>query len=113
VDAARELGADFVIAVDISAKPDASNPEDMLGIIGKSITIMGRQLGEQELARADEVIHPALDGIGAADFAQKDQAIMRGEQAALAAIPTIRTRLAAMKAARQASIVAPHASATH
>jgi len=113
VDAARELGADFVIAVDISAKPDASNPEDMLGIIGKSITIMGRQLGEQELARADEVIHPALDGIGAADFAQKNLAIMRGEQAALAAIPTIRARLAAMKAARQASIVAPHAVATH
>jgi NTE family protein len=107
VDAARELGADFVIAVDISAPPDRSNPDDMLGIIGKSITIMGRQLGEQELARADVVIHPALDGIGAADFAQKDQAIMRGEQAALAAIPGIRAKLAAMKAARQASIVAP------
>jgi NTE family protein len=113
VDAARELGADFVIAVDISAKPDASNPDDMLGIIGKSITIMGRQLGEQELARADVVIHPKLNGMGAADFTQKDQAIMRGEQAALAAIPGIRAKLAAMKAARQASTVAPQASATH
>ncbi|GAA0247979.1 patatin-like phospholipase family protein [Rhodanobacter caeni] len=108
VDAARELGADVVIAVDISAKPDASNPADMLGIIGKSITIMGRQLGEQELARADVVIHPKLDGIGAADFAQKDQAIMRGEQAALAAIPGIRAKLAAMKAARQASTATAH-----
>jgi NTE family protein len=113
VDAARELGADFVIAVDISAKPDASNPDDMLGIIGKSITIMGRQLGEQELARADVVIHPKLNGMGAADFTQKDQAIMRGEQAALAAIPGIRAKLAAMKAARQASTVAPQLSATH
>jgi NTE family protein len=80
----------------------------MLDVIGKSISIMGRQLGEQELARADMVIHPKLDGIGAADFTQKDRAILRGEQAALAAVPAIRAKLAAMKAARQASMVATH-----
>ncbi|KQX97927.1 Patatin [Rhodanobacter sp. Root480] len=108
VDAARGLGADFVIAVDISAPPDRSSPDGMLDVIGKSISIMGRQLGEQELARADMVIHPKLDGIGAADFTQKDRAILRGEQAALAAVPAIRAKLAAMKVARQASMVATH-----
>ena len=113
VDAARGLGADFVIAVDISAPPDRSSPDGMLDVIGKSISIMGRQLGEQELARADMVIHPKLDGIGAADFTQKDRAILRGEQAALAAVPAIRAKLAAMKAARQASMVATHPPATH
>src|SRR5690606_29817150 len=37
VDAARGLGADFVIAVDISAPPDRSSPDGMLDVIGKSI----------------------------------------------------------------------------
>ena len=109
VDAARRLGADFVIAVDISAAPDGSNPQGMMNIVGQSISIMGRQLAAQESARADVVIRPDLRGIGPTDFEQKNQAILAGEKAALAAIPAIRAKLAAMAAARQAAaaIVAP------
>jgi NTE family protein len=103
VDAARELGADFVIAVDISAGPDGTNPHGMMGIVGQSINIMGRQLAAQESARADVVIRPDLRGIGATDFEQKNQAIMAGEKATLAAIPLIRSKLAALAAARQAA----------
>jgi NTE family protein len=101
VDAARQLGADFVIAVDISTRPSGSNPQGMVNIVGQSITIMGQQLGAQELARADVVIRPSVGGIGATDFEQKDQAILEGERAALAAIPAIRAKLAALAAARQ------------
>jgi len=108
VDAARQLGADFVIAVDISAAPDGSNPQGMMNIVGQSIDIMGRQLAAQESARADVVIRPDLRGIGRTDFEQKNQAILEGEKAALAAIPAIRAKLAAMVAARQAAaVVAP------
>jgi NTE family protein len=103
VDAARQLGADFVIAVDISASPSGSNPQGMLNIVGQSITIMGRQLAAQEIARADVVIRPDLGGIGPTDFEQKDLAILAGEKAALAAIPEIRARLAAREAARIAA----------
>jgi len=103
VDAARQLGADFVIAVDISAKPSGSNPQGMLNIMGQSITIMGRELARQETARADVVIRPDLTGIGPTDFEQKNQAILAGEKAALAAIPAIRARLSAMQAARTAA----------
>ncbi|WP_426687747.1 patatin-like phospholipase family protein [Rhodanobacter ginsengiterrae] len=103
VDAARQLGADFVIAVDISAAPDGSNPQDMMGIVGQSIDIMSRQLAAQESARADVVIRPDLRGIGATAFEQKDLAILAGEKAALAAIPAIRRKLAALAAARQAA----------
>ncbi|MGP1664416.1 MAG: patatin-like phospholipase family protein [Rhodanobacter sp.] len=101
VDAARQLGADFVIAVDISATPDGKNPDGMLGIVGQSISIMSRQLGMLEMARADVVIRPDLRGIGPTDFAQKNQAILAGEKAALAAIPAIRSKLAERAAARQ------------
>ena len=94
VDAARQLGADVVIAVDISARSDGTLPTDMLGIVGRSVVIMGQQLGAQELARADVVIRPQVAGIGASEFAQRDRAIMEGEKAALVAIPQIRARLA-------------------
>ena len=98
VDAARQLGADFVIAVDISARSDGTQPTDMLGIVGRSVVIMGQHLGAQELARADVVVQPQVNAIGAADFEQRDRAIMEGEKAALAAIPLIRARLATAQA---------------
>ena len=106
VDAARQLGADFVIAVDISTRPSGSNPQGMMNILGQSISIMGLQLGLQETARADVVIRPDLRGIGATAFEQKNQTILAGEKAALAAIPLIRSKLAAMIAARQAAATA-------
>jgi NTE family protein len=106
VDAARQLGADFVIAVDISARPDGSNPQGMMNIVSQSIDIMGQQLATQETARADVVIRPRLGGIGPTDFEQKNQAILEGEKATLAAIPQIRAKLAAMAAARQAAVAA-------
>jgi len=109
VDAARQLGADFVIAVDISTKPSGSNPQGMMNIVGQSIAIMGQQLGTQETARADVVIRPNISGIGPTDFEQKNQAILEGERAALAAIPAIRAKLAAMTATRQAAAT----TATH
>lgn len=104
VDAARQLGANFVIAVDISASPSGSNPLGMVNIVGQSITIMGRQLGQQELARADVVIRPNITGIGATDFQQKNQAILEGERATLAAIPAIRAAIAARQASLDAAV---------
>jgi NTE family protein len=103
VDAARQLGADFVIAVDISARPSGSNPQGLVNIVGQTLSIMGRHLAEQEAARADVVIRPRVVSIGATDFAQKNQAILEGEKAALAAMPQIRKRLAALRAARTAA----------
>ncbi|WP_285403759.1 patatin-like phospholipase family protein [Luteibacter sp. ME-Dv--P-043b] len=99
VDAARQLGADIVIAVDISARPDGSNPGSMMGVVGQSITIMGRRLAEQELGRADIVIRPKVGQIGPTDFDQKNVAILEGERAALAAIPAIRAKIAQKTAA--------------
>lgn len=104
VDAARQLGADFVIAVDISSKAGGRAPGNMLGNIGQSITIMGQKLGELELKRADVVIRPAVLDIGATDFAQKNRAILEGERAALAMLPTIRARLAALHKHRLAGM---------
>ncbi|WP_373974813.1 patatin-like phospholipase family protein [Chitinibacter sp. SCUT-21] len=93
VDAARQLGANFVIAVDISAKATGKSSTSTLGMMNQAIVIMGQKLGEQELARADIVIRPKVGKIGAADFDQKNVAILEGEKAALAALPQIRKKL--------------------
>lgn len=91
VDAARQLGADIVIAVDIGSVPvKGQTPSSMAGIVNQSIMIMGRKLGAQELSRADVVIRPNIAGIGPTDFSSRNKAILEGERAAQAALPLIR-----------------------
>ncbi len=106
VDAARQLGADFVIAVDISTKASGKTPGSLLGNVNQSITIMGQRLGAQEMARADVVIRPRVADIGAADFDQRNNAILEGEKAAMAAMPQIRAALARMQQSRIAALAA-------
>ena len=101
VDAARQLGADLVIAVDISSRAGGSTPTALAGIVNQSVTIMGQTLGRQELARADVVIRPQLDGIGPVSFEQRNAAILAGERAALAALPQIRARIDALERQRR------------
>jgi NTE family protein len=100
VDAARQLGAEFVIAVDISSKANGKNPGDLLGTVNRSIAIMGQRLGEAELQRADIVIRPKVLDIGAADFTQRNAAILEGERATMAAMPQIRAAIAQLQAQR-------------
>jgi len=109
VDAARQLGADFVIAVDISSKASGRTPANLVGVVNQSISIMGQKLGEQELARADIVIRPRVNDIGAADFQQRNNAILEGEKAALAAMPQIKARLAQLQQTRDQAHAARHA----
>lgn len=106
VDAARQLGADLVIAVDISSKASGTTPSGMLGIVNQSITIMGQRAGQQELARAEVVVRPKVNDIGPVDFTQRHAAILEGEKAALAAMPQIKARLAQLQHERAAAAAA-------
>lgn len=91
VDAARKLGADIVVAVDISAQLERRTVFDGLtNVIDQSLIIMIKRLGEQELARADVVIRPKVGKIGTTDFDQKDKAILEGEKAVALALPALR-----------------------
>lgn len=91
VKAARSLGADIVIAVDISGKPKLRKVKDSMDIMLQTFSIMGQSIGRYELAQADVVIRPDTGEIGPADFEDKHRAIMEGERAALAALPLIRS----------------------
>ncbi len=92
---ARQMGAEVVIAVDIS-QPVAEAPSDStLRTVLKTFDIMGNALKGAELKLADVVIAPNVKGIAASDFESKQRAILEGERAALAAIPRIREAIAA------------------
>ena len=91
---ARRLGADVVIAVDISAKPDGRELSGTVDVLLQTFTIMGARVAQYELAAADVVIRPALGQIRGTDFSVRNVAILEGERAAQAVLPQIRARLA-------------------
>jgi len=89
VDAARRLGADVVIAVDISSDLDTSQPSGTIETILQSINIMSSKISVSQLSRADVVIRPLVGHIGSADFTMRNEAIIEGEKAALQVLPKI------------------------
>lgn len=95
VHATKSLGADIVIAVDISARPSGKRSENSLALLLDTITTMGNRLGQYELREADIIIRPDMRGMPAASFEQRHEAIRQGELAGYAAIPKIREKLAA------------------
>ena len=90
---ARQLGADVVIAIDISARPANRPVRGTLDILLQTFTIMGQNLARYELKDADIVIRPQVGTVGSADFQARHDAILEGEKAAQAALPQIREAL--------------------
>lgn len=90
VDAARKLGADIVIAVDISGDGAAPTPGNTIETMLQAIGIMYSKLSAAQLANADIVIRPKVGYIGSADFSKRHEAVLEGEKAALEALPKIK-----------------------
>jgi NTE family protein len=91
----REMGADFIIAVNISTQTEAQAAVSSLEVLLQTFSIMGQRLNHYELKDADIVIQPALGKMGGNDFAGRNLAIMAGEQAAAAMMPQIKAKLKA------------------
>lgn len=94
---ARGLGADLVIAVDISARPGGRKGVSGIELLLDTIATMGGAIAREQLREADVVIRPAIQRLSATHFEQRHEAILEGERAALAALPRIRERLAQLE----------------
>ncbi len=92
---ARQMGAEVVIAVDISAVPEGNATGDPLRMLLQTFAIMGRSINQFELREADVVLRPRLPGVSGADFAARKRIIQAGREAALAALPDLRAKVAA------------------
>ena len=90
---AREMGADFVIAVNISSQPEAQPSSSSVDVLLQTFAIMGQSINQHELKDADIVIQPRLGGMKGNDFNGRNTAILAGEQAASAAMPEIKRKL--------------------
>ena len=92
---AREMGADFIIAVNISTQTDAQATLSSLEVLMQTFSIMGQRLNHYELKDADIVITPSLGTMGGGDFNSRNLAILAGEQAAAAVMPQLKAKLKA------------------
>jgi NTE family protein len=97
---AREMGANFVIAVDISSDPEGNPSGDTFQILMQTFAIMGKSINQLALKDADWVVRPALSGVKSADFSARMRSIEAGRAAMREALPGLKARMAAFEAGR-------------
>ena len=91
---ARQMGAELIIAVDISEAPEGNPTADSMQILLQTFAIMGRSINNFELREADVVLRPMLPGMSSADFAARKRVIQAGRTAAQAQLANLRARIA-------------------
>ena len=107
VSLAREMGADFIIAVNvipdvldrahqsIERSTKGAREPNILHVLVQSIHIGTYSLVRSGLEKADVVIEPDVAHIGAGDYHHARECIKQGELAAQKAMPEIKNRLGA------------------
>jgi NTE family protein len=93
----REMGANFVIAVDISSDPESNPAGDTFQILMQTFTIMGKSINTLALREAEFVVRPPLSGVKSADFGARRRSIEAGRTAMLAQLPLLKSRIAAFE----------------
>jgi len=93
VEAARQLGADVVVAVFLDSSPPDQRPGNMLDVIGRSFAIMQRHANRGWRLQADVVIEPDVAQFSWDDFKRTPELLAAGEAATRAALPHIRQAL--------------------
>ena len=93
---ARQMGAEMVIAVDISSPPDGNATGDTMKLLLQTFAIMGKAINQFELRDADVVLRPALVGVSSADFTSRVRAVRAGREMATVMLPDIKAKLAAL-----------------
>jgi NTE family protein len=94
---AREMGADFIIAVNISTQTDSQAAISSLEVILQTFSIMGQRINQYELKDADIVIQPPLGRMAGNDFGNRNKAIQAGERATNAIMAQLKQKLKAMR----------------
>ncbi len=91
---AFEMGATFVIAVDISDKPANGSIGSTMEVALQTLAIMGEMIRRYEKPVADILIRPDISRLGSVDFENRHLAIMEGEKAAGLEMQRLKDKLA-------------------
>lgn len=92
---ARQMGAELVVAVDISSPPEGNTAGDTLQVLLQTFSIMSKSINALELRDADLVVRPTLVGVGSADFSARRLAIDAGRRTMLQLLPQLRAAIEA------------------
>ena len=95
---ARTMGADFVIAVNISNVSRRDRLTGTLDVLLQTFAIMGHAISGHERKDADVVVRPKTAGVSSTDFEGRHLAILEGEKAAAAIMPELKAKLARARA---------------
>jgi NTE family protein len=95
---AHNMGADFIIAVNISSQPEMQQTSSSVDALLQTFSIMAQRINHHELKEADIVIQPSLGNMKSNDFNGRNNAIMAGEQATFAVMAEIQQKLKAKRA---------------
>ncbi len=99
VSVLRDMGADFVIAVNVAPGKSihpAAEPH-IFNIMVQLFHIFSREMSRPGLVKSDIIIEPSVEDIHLADFHRAGECIRRGETVAAALIPEIKRGLAAVQ----------------
>lgn len=94
IEAARALGADFVIAVNVEQRIFYDNFRNGMDILFQSDEIRCHELVRMKLALADFVISPAVENLSWAAFSKGERCIRKGEKAAAAVKGRLKSAIA-------------------
>ena len=72
------MGADPIVAVDVTADFVHTQPKNVLDILNQAIYIQSERLAQEELSRAQVVIRPQLGDIMMMDLSRSDECIDAG-----------------------------------
>jgi NTE family protein len=98
VRAARHLGADFVIAVDVGDPPPPfEEPRNALDVIARADALVRNSLCDEQLSAADIILNPRNGVRHWADFSTADRAIARGEEEVDRRLEDLRRAIASAK----------------
>jgi len=90
---ARALGAELVVGIDIYCGNGAALKHNALDTLLKTFRLQSCRLSEGESAEADFLIRPGFEPASDTSFAQSDEAVMAGYQAAQIILPELKARL--------------------
>jgi NTE family protein len=92
---AKQMGAEVIIAVDISAAPEGNTADGTVAVLLQTFAIMGRSINEYALQGADIVVRPELVGVKSGDFAAKRRSMDAGKLAMQRLMPQLRVAIEA------------------
>ena len=95
---ARGMGAEVVLAVDISSDPKGNNADGWVQVMLQTTAIMGQSINRYAMSAPDVVaVRPSLSGVGSADFSSRQRSIGAGRAAMEAAMPKLKAEMVRLR----------------